>query len=199
MKNKRGISLIVTLLMIILLIMVAIGIFWYVTEDILEPHFKITKEECITKSFSDLATTGCEIGCIKYSLEYMKEKEGSYDEVVLLRCKNYCYELSYEDCEQVKVDEIEIIKTKKECFGWANRENISDEDYLHYGIPCIDLRLKNETIKISKQDLTEEWLDENCECVEMTFEGKTYKTKVEIYEINMSKETAKKYCSKYSC
>ena len=65
-------------------------------------------------------------------------------------------------CEQVEVEEILIIKTKKECFKWANREDVSDEDYLNYGIPCIDLRDKNETIKISKEDLTIKWLDENC-------------------------------------
>jgi len=35
-KNQKGLSLIVTLLMIILLIFVAIGIFWYVTRNVLE-------------------------------------------------------------------------------------------------------------------------------------------------------------------
>jgi len=36
MKNQKGLSLIVTLLMVILLIFVAIGIFWFVTRDVIE-------------------------------------------------------------------------------------------------------------------------------------------------------------------
>lgn len=36
MKNQKGLSLIVTLLMVVLLIFVAIGIFWFVTRNVLE-------------------------------------------------------------------------------------------------------------------------------------------------------------------
>ena len=36
MKNQKGLSLIISLLMVVLLIFVAIGIFWFVTRNVLE-------------------------------------------------------------------------------------------------------------------------------------------------------------------
>ncbi len=77
-----------------------------------------------------------------------------------------CISWNKEICVTEFVDEIKYIDTNKICLEWAKRENISDEDYLYHGIPCINLTTTYKEIIMPKSNITEEWLFLNCKLLE---------------------------------
>jgi len=76
------------------------------------------------------------------------------------------FSITKEVCLQQEVEEIEYNKTEIICALWTDRSNVSDYEYLHYGIPRLRQENIIEIVNISKKDITKEWLDknENCNC-----------------------------------
>ena len=155
MKNKKGamemsVGTIVTivLLMAILMLMIAI-----VMREFDKPEFNITQEECWneTQVFDDGDNFLCSDGSRGFINESKKD--------ILKEIENCFYLPIREVCEQVEVENLTI--SVPECFEWANREDVSEGEYFKYGVPCVNLGLRDKII--SKQDLTIDWLNENCE------------------------------------
>lgn len=162
MKNKKGLSLIMTLLFIILMIFVAIGIFWFVTTYGFEPHFKITTEVMVNETIF-LYEYKCDGGGIEKSERRVPLIYNENNIRCLLQNTNYPEERVIVKYEQVEVGEIEIYRFK-DIHNFT--EDISDREHkctfnekTEYYVCESYFGLK----RISKQDLTIDWLEKNCE------------------------------------
>ena len=96
MKNKKGVSAIVATLILIVLVFVAVGIIYAVIINILEPHFKITKEECRN-----------EMEIFEGKIEYFSIEEKINFTELDLNISGVAYILTKKICEQVEVERIE--------------------------------------------------------------------------------------------
>lgn len=154
MKNKKGMSAVVTTLIVILLVIVALMIIWVVVKNVLEPPFKITKEEC-SKLGKECSTNGgknCIDFCLRVHINESNLEKNNYTNSMYERvwkCINFnnCCE---DDCEKVEVEYIlgEANGCTGECYDKENSKCICLNDF---------------HTKYYKKDLSIEWLDENCE------------------------------------
>jgi len=198
MKKKKEIPNIVDTLIIILLVIVAIMIIFMCVKLLYysEPHFKITKEECRNETFLDIGLSweilekidNIEYYYRKIGCDYIKELKES-----MPTPKNVTKEV----CEQVEVD---IIQTKFNMTYYFDNgevvERICDENTCRYCYEGTDDCWYSHS-GISKDELTKQWFDENCECVKIDC------IKEGIYDDDNNEWLAcpVKYikCSKYKC
>lgn len=176
MKNKKKIwgriFIGFVLLVVIFWWLIIMGIF----DNFFEPHFKIYKEECRNETLNpyiESSNQGCHLAC--YEFEYDN----------LGNCLEYCDETfvyQKEVCEQVEVDEINLGVYEEfvfrdegtlSCFNKCYFKGEIDENFSGFVQPkkreeydIIKYEKKNRAI--SKQDLTIEWLDGNCEIARCT-------------------------------
>lgn len=130
----------------------------FVQNNLVVNNYKITISECSNNTYVNFnCNSGSEGKIISKYWDAIKN-------VINEPCVGV-YEYSYQHCNKIEVDEIIINNTKKNCVSWKDRNNVSDYDYLHYGIPCIKLEYIENITYIKKSDLTKEWLDKNCECI----------------------------------
>jgi len=164
MGEKEGIRMGMIILTILLCFIMMFGYFIYsiVLKD--DNEFKITKENCWNESnYQDLINSNC---LINSSLK------GDYVEFKVICPQCYGGDCDYEIkthqvCELVEVNDLVI---------YDDCDLVNYENCLLLGIKdtaeCLDRCYINWTdtaqnwlyTNISKQDLTIEWLDKNCEC-----------------------------------
>lgn len=180
--KKKGLSNLMTVMLIVLLVFITIGSVLAVViglyDSLRKPHFKITKEGCenTTTPIRELSGGGCNVGC----LYYRKIINGSWDDSK--ECLKFCESnLTYrETCEHVEVEEID--GTTVFCLEADKSMNMKY---------CHDNFRNKIFFKLSKKDLTISWLDENCECIEG---GKDDMT-IPCEDLSCSNRV----CSKYKC
>jgi len=167
MKKKKE-SPIKTLVLIIAGIIFLIWLF----NISYEPQITITKEVC-----DDLGKC-CDKKCVSFCNKIWQEA---------IEIENYnwnytkCYEYNNcceDSCEQVIVDEIELIRkaTTDEWFDclYNNTNHLNDSDvYAYWHTEC-----KTKREFIPKKDLSIELLDENCELISFIFDGRGYSEKL---------------------
>ena len=162
MKNKKGLSLIVTLLMIILLIFVAIGIFWFVTRNIIYPEFKITMNECENKTNYPYhrLTLYVSLGCPHCEKQKSILEENNVEWINTIDCFDYT----------------------KECFdknimavpSWR----IEGDEKIYKGLKTLDEL---------QEMLNESWEEEICEPIlvdEIEIESHTYELNYGYWDCN---------------
>ena len=170
MKSKKGQEQIITTILIILLVMAAIVMVWQAIRDTWNPteEFVIYEEICEV----DLSTESYYSECVSmcwYGISHILNMIGTdLTQEQIVYAEDLCISggLEYcppkQSCEKVEVDEIELFPysncaTNKFYFSeeeiyksWIDKDNITNYCIIEYN-------------KISKQDLTKELLDENCE------------------------------------
>lgn len=125
-----------------------------------KPEYNIIKEVCVneTNEFSPLAINSCSLGCLKFkiiinsSIEYYN------------LCKSFCLNelnLTIQKCSRVEVDKIEkcVPFNESSCVFQGCIVEIDGEE-------VAEIKDGKYCIKISKSDLTQDWLDGNCECID---------------------------------
>lgn len=191
MKNKKGLSAIVATLIMILLFLVIIGIIWVVVINIFEQdQFTITKEVCEGEDFN--VNLKNNFSHTWKNLQHFSELRIIYDDY------NDILYLKTSKCEQVKVDEDFYFRSlvgKNVIKYNRSDDSHTTEDFEIYSNYCWNIG--GEQIftckenpkdllccykKISKQDLTVEWLDENAECVDWDWKGKSCPKGYKSYE-----------------
>ena len=183
MVNKKGQSameFLMTYGLAILAAIVAIAILAWFWEDSLtkNDYFTIYKEECRNETVK-----------INPHTEFIIKKVGYGDLIFNFEEPTEIESLSYkkEVCEKVEVNEIRVYNQKQICHIYYNDR----------GSYC-DISEKQLDKIILKQDLTKEWLEENCECSKRLYcrMGICYSSKV--YDLNEEEENMIK-CFKYKC
>ena len=180
MEYKKGMSEITTTVILVILVLVAIGIVWGVISSLVnqsQPEFKITVEECVSYQTQKVSWNinnyyaSKVLGLNEYNLHSLLNGEEDIicDEHICTITASYFYET----CEQIEVGEIEYAPYS-DCT--TNENYFSKEEINHTWISS-----KNETHyciieynKKLKEDLTIEWLEENCGCLD--FQGNPTKS-----------------------
>jgi len=146
------------LLILALIVTISLFIIMNSNTNCNNTEFKITKEECLNETFElelskvingERTITVYDIGktkLINLAVE-INLGEQCFNESAK-KCKGY-----YEVCEDVEVEEMKEIYLQCYAVGnWGNKNVISAE-YVQCGLD-----------NIFKQELSTEWLDENCLC-----------------------------------
>lgn len=207
MKNTKGLSGVITTLIMILLCIVCIGIIWVIVSPYLEllekPEFTITKEECFNEGNEVRIDYKCENGNMGSLILLIPIKWNSIEE----DCNFTFSYISNATCNQVEVDDIKIYEERccscKEDFSKpiANCDIKKERCPVTYVLVCEEFFVLKD--KISKEDLTIDWLSENCECVVDGETCRIYKTKEEAsLSLSGTKDcaiTIEYDCKKYKC
>ena len=178
--SKKGLSAVVSTLIIVLLFLVAIGIIWVVVDNILNyEQFKITERVCEKqpnyKYFDILCEDGTSGRYTEEGVLYFLQQQTTKQNCMVNISINYetiCHEEEVDEIEIRKGNKtIDVIRTTYYLGGDLEKDK---EGFLSKNYICIKTRgrifkqllcISNNYIFIDKKDLTTEWLVENAECI----------------------------------
>jgi hypothetical protein len=159
-KKQKELSLIVTTLIIILMVSVAVGLVWIVVKKAIVPQYIITEEVCEEENIYSDPTLFYNETITLYPNDKIERNYGYSGDFTLV----YRFIGIKTTCHEEEVDEIHI-----EC---KHQEKFNDTRFILEFL-CEDIVYQDEKgnffDKISKSDLSPEWLDENTECVDGDF------------------------------
>lgn len=156
--KKKGLSNSTVVVINVLLVLLALGVVFFVIKGIVESkqEFKIYKEGCELKEPSGITLgVGDQLILVTNNTKKIINEKNVLN---ITKIDNGVIFIDIYVCGKVEVDEIEFQVEK------VNMTILQKSDYA-----VTDEESKriyyNLTSIISKQDLTFEWLDENCDCV----------------------------------
>lgn len=175
-------------------------------------QFSITKEVCPNETFIEDVPIPLHLlcayqnaedfdcmkklmdACERFGGELWKDKDFSFTGYCIMKD----VEQRKEVCFLQEVEEVEYNKNETICAVWTDRSNVSDYEYLHYGIPCLRQENVTEVIKILKKNITTEWLDENCD--KYTIECSVKNPMIGLYDKSGKQVTCDKFKEEgYKC
>jgi hypothetical protein len=147
--NKKGLSTIIALLIMILLTLIAVGIIWVVVRNVILtefPQYKITKEVCGNQEI-----------LIPDNLTLIGYTEEPFVSEFEINISNTDFKVKYKFIGQVcETQEVPFSFNFKDCMDYCYKIRNEDRDCI---LSCYDSAMPN-----FKEGLTQEWLEENCEC-----------------------------------
>lgn len=191
MKNKKDEEIIIKLILIIS-VLIVVGIIWMICENVLlKPEFKITKEECWNEE--ELIILWNDVRAKNFNITHKQISEITYmwlaDDYFIECPKNlddcFAYKIT-EVCKPVEAEE--IILNNYNCSVW-------EYDSSKYW----NCMYRNEIFKdiVSKEDLTIEFLEENCFCKEACEISLCHTAPEGVYIFNYTDLGYE--CSNYEC
>ena len=199
-----------TFFIIVTLLLIAVGVIGIILSNApsQEPEFKIEKNECWNEPSKNIIVE------IDSFCEHVAKDSQSYEidnyKTIKDSCKDNFYVLVKElDYLQIIIEypfEL-IVETKKVCKQVEVVGMYFLGRYINNSQKCGELevaeRWNESTIRcmkrISKQDLTIEWLDENCECLELTCKKGDYHALDDLCIGESGKRYKPNNCEKYKC
>jgi len=204
MKNKNGEGLPIVIV-IILLVLAFIVVIWNIFSIYLEPEFIITKEECWNESYCGKLQSNMTINLSDRSncSESIKKCEQvEVYEMSYFTKWNYS-SINFIPCQRNNIDyECQglcgLFGILNENLDWSKSpmENCekSEGHFVGFNLYYDDINketndlISPRNISIKEEDLTINWLNENCECLE----------NIE-YTPNSAENSINVPCSKYKC